>query len=61
MASVSGDTRTVKLDIFYITGFSMCLTHLQVNDVSQISNVHTPRTLTGTTGIWKIYNNIHRQ
>jgi hypothetical protein len=32
MASVSGDTRTVKLDIFYITGFSMCVIGFQVND-----------------------------
>ena len=51
MASVYGDTRTSKLNIFYITGFSMCVTDFQANDDFEISNVHIPRTLTGTTGI----------
>jgi hypothetical protein len=51
MASVSGDTRTVKLDIFYITGFPMCVIGFQVNDDFEISNVHSQRTLTDTNGI----------
>jgi len=39
----------------------MCVTDFQANDDFEISNVHIPRTLTGTTGIWKVYKNIHRQ
>jgi hypothetical protein len=52
-AFVSGDNRTVKLDIFYITGISLCVISFQVNYDFEIYNVHTPHTLTGTTVIWK--------
>jgi len=61
MASVYGDTRTAKLNVFYITDFSMCVIDFQDNDDFEISNVHNPRALNGTTGIWKVYKNIHRQ